>query len=90
MSLSEESRQLEQSNSTLTNLYTEKIRKAASKAVIDIAVNELVSAMNCLHSSKPKAHSTSMMSQLNLCKQTEFRLQRQPCRKKSQGQSMAR
>ncbi len=55
MSLSEESRQLEQSNSTLTNLYTEKIRKAALKAAIDIAVSELVSAKNCLHSSNPKA-----------------------------------
>ena len=56
MSLSEESRQLEQSNSTLTNLYTEKIRKAALKAAIDIAVNKLVSAKNHLHSSNPKAH----------------------------------
>ncbi len=55
MSLSEESRQLEQSNSTLTNLYTEKIRKAASKAAIDIAVTELVSAKNRLHTSNPKA-----------------------------------
>ena len=56
MSLSEQSsQQLEQSNSTLTNLYTEKIRKAASKAAIDLAVKELVSAKNRLHSSKPKS-----------------------------------
>ena len=56
MSLSKQSsQQLEQSNSTLTNLYTEKIRKAASKAAIDLAVKELVSAKNRLHSSKPKS-----------------------------------
>ena len=56
MSLSEQSsQQLEQSNSTLTNLYTEKIRKAASIAAINIAVNELVSAKKHLHSSNPKA-----------------------------------
>ena len=56
MSLSEQSNQrLEQSNSTLTNLYTEKMRKAVSKAAIDVAVKELVSAKNRLQSSKPKA-----------------------------------
>ena len=56
MSLSEQSsQQLEQSHSTLANFYTEKIREAASKAAIDIAVNELVSAKNSLHSSKPNA-----------------------------------
>ena len=56
MRLSEQSsQQLEQSNSTLTNLYTEKIKKAASKPAIDLAVKELVSAKNRLHSSKPKS-----------------------------------
>ena len=46
---------MEQSTSTLTNLYTEEIRKAASKAAINIAVNELAFAESHLHSSNLKA-----------------------------------
>ena len=52
--LKQSCQQLGQSNSTLTNLHTEKIRNAASKAAINLAVNKLVSAKNHLNFSKPK------------------------------------
>jgi hypothetical protein len=88
--LEQSSLQLGQSNSTLTKLYTEKIRKAAWKSAIDIAVNKLVSAKNHLKSSKPKAWFNLYDVTIQSLLANGIQITKATLQTKSQGQSIAK